>query len=165
MYTHFLLGIVFAKLVFKLFKKTPIMKKLIALMVSLFVIQGSTMASDKKISMDQLPMAAQTFIKKNFPNVNTTSITMDEDDNDYTVKLSDGTKVDFDSQGMWEDIECEKKTTVPMSIIPTQIQTFLKTSYKGIGVKEIERKSSGGYELELSNGKELEFNSKFRLRM
>lgn len=141
------------------------MKKLVVLMVSLFVIQGSTMALDKKISMDKLPMAAQTFIKKTFPTANATSIMMDEEDKDYTVMLSDGTKTEFDAQGMWKDIECGKSATVLMSVIPTQIQTILKTSHNGMSVKKIEKESSGGYDLELSNGKELKFDSKFKPRM
>lgn len=130
-------------------------------MVSLFMVQGTTMAMDKKISMDKLPKAAQTFIMKNLTTDNVTSIMMD-DDMDYWVMWKDGTKVEFDKMGMWKDIESGKGGSVPMSVIPKEIQTVLMASHKGVMVKKIEKESSGGYELKLSDGKELKFNSMFK---
>lgn len=137
------------------------MKKLFLFMVSLFMIQGIATAMEKKISMDKLPKAAQTFIMKNLTTDNVTSIMM-EDDMDYRVMWKDGTKVEFDKMGMWKDIEAGKGGSVPMSVVPKEIQTVLMASHKGAMVQKIEKESSGGYELKLSDGKELKFNSMFK---
>lgn len=130
-------------------------------MVSLFVMQGAASAMEKKITMDKLPKAAQSFIMKNLTTDNVTSIMMDDDMN-YWVMWKDGTKVEFDKMGMWKEVESSKDGMVPMSVIPKEIQAVLMASHKGVNVKKIEKESSGGYDLKLSNGKELKFNSMFK---
>ena len=44
------------------------MKKLVLLLVSVFTFQFAMADNDKPIAFEQLPAAAQQFVKKNFPD-------------------------------------------------------------------------------------------------
>ena len=48
---------------------------------------------------------------------------------------------------------------IPTKIIPTEIAQYLQKRYNNMPIKEIKKKRTG-YEVELSNGLDLEFNSK-----
>jgi hypothetical protein len=78
-------------------------------------------------------------------------------DNDYTVLLSDGSKVEFDSKGKWESVE-NKKSGVPASVIPAKIKEYVATNYPSLLIVKIE-KSMYGYEVELSNDLDLKFDA------
>lgn len=119
-------------------------------------------AQDKKITNAQLPANAQEFIKQHFKGATVTSAKLDKEmfDTDYETTLSNGVKINFDSKGNWDEIDC--RTGVPAAVIPKSIATFIATNYKGQNVVQIDKKIAG-YDIELSKGTELEFdvNGKF----
>lgn len=117
------------------------------------------MAIDKKIDISKMPQAAQMFLTKAFPNNKVTSAMMD--DRDYKVMMTDGTSVEFDAKGVWKDIECTTGS-VPMSVLPQAIQKELTAKHSGMTVHKVEKDDDGGYDLKLSNGKELKFDSKLK---
>ena len=60
-----------------------------------------TMAEDVAITAQQLPKEAQNFLKAHYAQNKVLSAMHDRDltDNDYTVYLDDGTKIEFDGSG------------------------------------------------------------------
>ena len=119
-----------------------------------------TMAEDVAITANQLPQEAQKFLSTNFANSKVIAATHDKDvtDNDYTVLLSDGSKIEFNSAGKWESVK-NKSAQIPSALIPQQIQNYVKKNYPGIGIEKIERKLYG-FEVELRNDLELKFDLK-----
>lgn len=139
------------------------MKKLLILALSVFVASNIAMADDKPIEFNNLPEAAKSLVKEHFADKKITSATMDKDgmDTEYKVHFSDGCKVEFNKDGQWRDLDCEK-AMVPPSLIPEKIAKHLIDTYPGIKVLKMEKERSG-YDLKLSNGLELKFdnNQKF----
>ncbi len=115
---------------------------------------------DRIIQMNQLPANAQKVIKHHFAELKPVIITEDMDlfDKSYSVVFDNGTKVEFNKKGNWTDIDCPR-TSVPESIIPSKIATFVKEHYPNAIVKEIEiDDDSHRYEVELDNGISLKFS-------
>lgn len=113
-------------------------------------------ADDTIIPAEQLPTAAQTFIKKTFPK---SAITYVEKEGyilpTYEVHLSNGTKVEFDRKGNWKKVDAHQQS-VPAQLIPAHIATHIKTNYPGTQITKIDREVYG-YEIELSNDLGLKF--------
>lgn len=118
---------------------------------------------DKPIQFNQLPQAAQTFIKSHFPKLSVTFATYDNDfaDKSYEVAFSDNTTIEFDKKGNWTDIK-RLKDPVPEKLVPAPILQIIKKSYPDSKVLKIE-KDKNKYEVTLTNHVELTFNSKFQV--
>ena len=124
------------------------------------LLAGFTANAQKKtITVTQLPAAAQTFIKTHFAGQNADYIVEDKGllDTDYEVRLANGTEIEFDEKGNWDEID-GNRNILPTAIIPKGIATYTTANYKGHNVVKIDKKRSG-YEVELSNGVELEFDT------
>jgi hypothetical protein len=104
-----------------------------------------------------LPNGITTFIKQNFPNASITGVEPDQDHGglEYDVYLNDGTQIDFDANNQWEKVESMKG--VPAYFIPKAIANHVKSSYQNIAITKI-NKEYHGYEIELANGVELNFD-------
>jgi len=141
------------------------MKKVIALIVCLLTIQLLVMASDDvQIDFKQLPAQSQQFIKKYFPEQPIALIKMEKEffDKSYEIIFTNGNKIEFDKKGTWKEIDC-KYTQLPMDVIPVQIQSYVARNYPDIQINKIEKESRNRYEVGLTNGLDLEFDSKFNL--
>ena len=121
------------------------------------------LADDKIIPVEQLPASAKTFVKKYFPQATIEYATKDTEfmGTTYEVRLSDGTEVDFDKKGNWDNVDCKTKA-VPASLVPAAIAQYVKAHYPNTVIVKID-KERGGYEIELSNDLDLKFNSKGNL--
>lgn len=107
-----------------------------------------------------LPNSAQTILKNNF-KAEVSHIKIEKDFGmikEYDVVLTDGTEVTFDSHGNWKDIEVRQNSSVPSSLVPKTITEYVKQNQKKVKITGIEKNRSG-YEVELSNGVEMKFNS------
>jgi hypothetical protein len=132
------------------------------LLMAMVMTMSLTMSADdddRVITYQQLPQAAQTFLKQNFAKKVPLVVTADWDD--YTVVYESGERVEFDKKGNWKDIEC-RTSKVPANLVPEQINTYLKKNYPGKSVVKIERHCSV-YEVKISNGMEIEFNRNFQV--
>ena len=120
-------------------------------------------ADDRPVTYQQLPSAAQAFIAENYPADNISYASQDDDLilPDYTVVLVSGVKIEFNNDGSLEKIE-SKVDGIPAGIIPVQIREYVRHNYRDVAYVEYEigRKT---YEVKLSSGLELTFNSKFAL--
>ena len=134
------------------------MKKLLYLAFA--VVFGFTVLScsddrDTPINnYEQLPTAAQSFIKEHFSEQR--SVRVERDGNNYEVYLSDGTKVEFSENGQWTEVDAPFGKSIPTGFIPTPIMDFIAQTYPGQSINEISR-DSRGYDVELINGIDLEF--------
>lgn len=140
------------------------MKRLITLSICLFIFLGFTRADDDKpISVEQLPAKAQEFIKQYFSKKEVSYAKMEKDfwEKKYDVVFVNGEKVEFDKNGLWEEVNC-KFSVVPEAIIPQPIRNLLAKQYPEAKPLKIERDSKG-YEVKLNNQLEIKFNTNFQI--
>ena len=139
------------------------MKKhiIIALIVGLSLF--STSCSKESAVQAQ---SIENFVKTYFPDVQVLSTI--RDGFDYEVTLSDYTRIEFDSNAFgktpeWDEINCKLSTTysaVPAALIPAEIADYVNRLHSGKTIVKI-AKDSRGWDIELNNGLEIEFNRKF----
>lgn len=108
------------------------------------------------IAQSELPEAAQKFIAQYFPNEQVRKVEKDTEHNrvEYEVDFASGAEVDFRSDGQWKEVKAAKGEAVHADLVPAAIAKYVAENHEGLYIKEISRKR-GGYEVELSNGKEL----------
>ena len=105
-----------------------------------------------------------TFVATYFPLTSIKNVKIDG--NEIEVKLTDKTEIDFYSNFDWKSIDCEKGLvygSVPAELVPEQITAYVAANFAGKTIESIEKKHNGGWEIELSNGIEIEFDRKFRV--
>lgn len=134
------------------------MKKIL----SLLLIGMSVMifAQDRAIRFNQLPQNGQKFIKTYF-NANQVSAVIEDDDyfkKEYEVILTNGTKIEFDGKGNWKEVD-GKRNAIPTTFIPQSILNYVNKSFPNTKIIKIE-KNRFSYDVELTNGLDLEFDSK-----
>lgn len=137
------------------------MKKFILTIMAVTLSLACT-ADDRPVTIEQLPAAARSFIEANYPDATISYAYVDDDllRPDYTVRLSNGVEIEFEHSGALEKIS--SRAGIPEGIIPVQITEYVNTHYPDALIIEYEvgRKE---YEVKLTNGLELKFNSGFRL--
>lgn len=118
---------------------------------------------DKPISFAELPANAQSFIQTHYPNSEVTYATMDRDiySTDYDVRLSCGTKIEFNGEGEWTEVDAHRQA-VAREIIPMELQSYVEQNYPSQQICEIQR-DKRGWDIKLTSGLELEFDNSFRL--
>lgn len=138
------------------------MKTLKSVVVIAVLFFGFTAnAQDKVITMKDLPETAQKFIATHFGKLTPSLISSDTDYlvvKEYEVVFAEGTKIEFKSSGEWKEIKT-KQGELPASVIPEGISTYVKKAFPNTQIAKIE-KESFGYEIKLSNGVEVDFDSK-----
>lgn len=142
------------------------MKKLAFLFVGLFVLSLSVWAyDDKPIEVSEMPKAAQQFIQRHFANQSVAVAKMETDfmAKSYDVIFTNGDKVEFDRKGKWTNVDCEH-SQVPQEVIPVAIQKYVAKHYPEAKVLKIELTDRKGYDVELNNGLEVEFDKNFKVR-
>ena len=141
------------------------MKKIILFFASLFVMNLVVSAdNDKPIQLTEMPKEAQEFIQRHFANQSVALAKIDADfmDKTYEVVFTNGDQVEFDKKGKWTKVDCEH-TQVPLAIVPVAIQQYVSKNYPDAKVVKIELTDRKGYEVDLSNGFEIEFDKKMRV--
>ena len=112
------------------------------------------------ITKDPTP-AITEFVKTYFPKANVLIVKPEWDE--YEVRLSDGTQIEFNRSSEWKKIDCEHSTTyptVPAKLVPEQITNYVSTSFANQGIIKIE-KQRRGWEIELNNELEIKFDKNF----
>ena len=131
-----------------------------------FIISGifalallMTGCSDKPVLPAQLPVPIQTFVQQNFPGQTVTFAQKDLELTGwkYEIFLADGTHIDFDTDDMWDKIECSLTNPVPTALIPPPVATTIQANYPDAMITKID-KERNGFEVDLANGLELKFN-------
>ena len=118
----------------------------------------AAMAHDKMIPYAELPQKAQTFIESNFDRNSVVSVTEENDRRtEYEVRMSDGTKVEFDGNGIWKQVSVVHGA-VPAALVPETIAKLLATNYPNAKIVQLEKRGSG-YQIELSDDREMLFDA------
>ena len=141
------------------------MKKIVFLFISLFAMNLVALAgNDKPIQVSEMPKAAQLFIKNHFADLSVAMAKVETDflDKNYDVVFTNGNKVEFDKKGNWTNVDCEH-TQVPVAILPEAIRQYVAKNYPDAKVLKIELTDRKGYDVELSNGFELEFDKRMNV--
>lgn len=120
-------------------------------------------ARDTVIKVKDLPKTAQTFLATHFSGIEVAVAI--KDGHEYEIRLENGWELDIDHKGQWETIDCNRDE-VPASVmatIPKEIVSYLKSNFEKAYVTEISKDLSG-YDVELSNGLDVEFypNGRFK---
>lgn len=134
------------------------MKKIFSLVM--LTMSMVIFAQDQVIRFNQLPQAGQKFITSYFGAKQVSAVLMDDDyfSKDYEVILTNGTKIEFDGDGAWTEVD-GKRNAIPTGFVPKSISNYVKKSFPNAKIKKIEKKRFK-YEVELTNGLDLEFNSR-----
>ena len=141
------------------------MKKFLFIIATMLTIGISAAHADinTPISAVQLPQKAQMFIKQHFPSGEIAYAKFERDfpESSYEVILSNSTKLEFNKDGEWKEVDC-KYNPVPAAIVPEAIAAFIAMHYPNATIVKIDR-DSRDYEISLSNGLDLTFDLKFNL--
>ena len=101
------------------------------------------------------------FVEQYFPQATVLMVNSEWDE--YEVRLSDGTKIEFTRNPEWKKIDCEHSTiytNVPAELVPKPITNYVNTSFANQSIIKIE-KNRRNWEIELSNELEIKFNKNF----
>lgn len=137
------------------------MKKLLLALVAIISLQATASAfEDKVITKEELPRVARVFLDKYFTDTKISLITVDNEvfDKDYKVIFENGGNIEFNAKGQWTEVDCGMNT-IPNGIITNKIQSYISTNFASLNCVKIEHEDRGGYEVKLSNGIALVFNS------
>ena len=139
------------------------MKKIMLITAMLFTL-SITNAEDKVVTFTQIPQSAQEFTNANFKGEKIASAQMETSlfgaiTDGYKVVFTDGTEIEFDSDGNWEEISA-KTSSVPSDLIPEKITKYIKDNFGGSPVVVL-KKESKVFEVELATKQELKFNNNY----
>ncbi len=119
--------------------------------------------NEKPIQFNELPAAAQHFVKQHFAKeevsytIKDNGVVWDE----YTVVFQSGVKLEFDDKGEWTEVEC-RYSEVPSAIVPKEISDYVKKHNPSAKIIEIKR-DHNEWDVKLTGGLELTFNKSFKL--
>ena len=138
------------------------MKKIVYLaLFSGFALTNTSCNSDKKAQV------INTFVKTYFPNAEV--IANIKDGLDCELTLSDYTQIGFDGNLFgkleWDEVDCRHAslpTAVPVALVPVEITNYVNRIEGGQSITKI-AKDNNGWDIELSNGLEIEFDKRFNV--
>lgn len=119
---------------------------------------------DQFIMAEELPIPVQAFVQKNFPGQGVSYAKVDRDlfGTTYELYLDNGVEMDINKNGKWAKVD-GNYNPIPTSILPARIANYVNTHFTGDCVTKIDQ-SLLGYDVELSNELELNFNRNGMLR-
>ena len=102
------------------------MKKILFILVSITLSLTACADNDQLVEYAELPVVAQTFIRKYFNPSDVSYIEREREGMhvEYNVYLKDATEIDFDHQGNLQSIDC-RKNAVPEAALHTMRFQFL----------------------------------------
>ena len=120
-------------------------------------------SNDTITTAQDLPQAAQTTISDYFGDKVVALVKKETQalSISYEVIFADGSKIEFDSEGEWEEVKC-RNPFVPLNLLPAEIASYVSTNYPSAAVVEID-KGRKKYEVNVNNHIEIDFNTKFEV--
>ncbi len=135
-------------------------KKIAGVLMIMFLLTGGFVsAQDRAINPNQLPKTAKNFLGIHFKGIPVNSAIEDREIygvDEYKVYLTNGMKMEFDSNGNWKEVD-GKHQKLPYGFIPVSIRNYSTKNFPNTYIIKIEKKR-WSYKAELSNGLELEFD-------
>lgn len=131
------------------------MKRKLLTMALLLALGFISQAKDIKVTINDLPAKAREFITTYFAKQNVVSVMKDIEDNEFTVRFDDNTKIEFDRKGEWLDLSNKVNCLTTAFLVP-QITNYIESNHSGYCVNEIDKERSK-VKIELDNNMELVF--------
>ena len=138
------------------------MKKALAFTLFIGIVLTNTSCNN-----DKKAKAINDFVRVYFPN--TEVIANINDGLDCDVTLSDYTQIGFDGNLFgkleWDEVDCRHaslSTTVPTALVPAEITNYVNRIHGSQSITKIS-KDNRGWDIELSNGIEIEFDKRFNV--
>ena len=142
------------------------MKKII-IIAALFIGFALCTTSCSKEASAQTQISINNFVATYFPNEEV--IATIRDGFDYDVTLSDYTQIGFDGNLFgkieWDEVDCRHaslSTAVPAALVPVEISNYVSRIHGSQTITKI-AKDNRGWDIELSNGIEIEFDKRFNV--
>ena len=134
---------------------------LMALVAYSFSFTACT-AGEKVITYPELPLDAQRLIEKYFQKADVSVVIMDREAIfvEYEVRLTDGTKIEFEKNGELKKIDCGTKA-VPETLLPEPVRQYVKNQFPNTLITEW-GKDDRRWKAELSNGVDLLFDKNYQ---
>lgn len=101
--------------------------------------------SDNSFPPEQLPEKVTNFVAMHFPSQNIVTAQKQWGllGPEYSVILSDSSRVSFDSNNVWDEVECPS-SGIPSSMVPPQVADYsLRSNLSFKKILEIEKESYG----------------------
>lgn len=137
-------------------------KNLKTLILIGFLFTGLSLNAQKtSVTQNDLPKTAQEFIAKNFNNQKVSSVIKDVEfkiKTEYEVYFENRIKIEFDNDGNWKEVD-GNGTSLPTGFINPAIVNYANRNFPNEKIAQIEKHRSK-YEVELTNGLDLEFSLK-----
>lgn len=114
-------------------------------MKKIFIIL--TISSIMLYSNPNLPTQSKSFISSTFKGVNILSV--ENNNNTFDVKLSNGIYIEFVGNGNWRKIYSES-TDIPFSVLPIKISKSIKSQFNDKTIKEVEKRGPN-FQVKLNN--------------
>jgi hypothetical protein len=118
-------------------------------------------------SKDKQNNTINDFVRTYFPQTEVLASIMDG--LDYDVTLKDYTQIGFDGNLFgkleWDEVDCKHAsiyTSVPATLVPPQITDYVSRIHAEQTIVKIS-KDTRGWDIELSNGMEIEFDKKYNV--
>ena len=138
------------------------MKKLFIYTLFLGMVLANT-----SCSKDKQNNTINDFVRTYFPQTEVLASIMDG--LDYDVTLKDYTQIGFDGNLFgkleWDEVDCKHAsiyTSVPATLVPPQITDYVSRIHAEQTIVKIS-KDTRGWDIELSNGIEIEFDKKYNV--
>lgn len=138
------------------------MKKALALALFIGIALVNTSCNN-----DKKALFINTFVKTYFPD--TEVIANIKDGLDCDVTLSDYTQIGFDGNLFgkleWDEVDCRHasaNTAIPAALVPTEIANYVNRIHGSQSIVKI-AKDNRSWDIELSNGIEIEFDRRFNV--
>lgn len=131
-----------------------------AVIVVATLFGAKLLAQETQVTKTQLPRAAQVFLNQYFPGQALSRVIRDKElmKTEYEVYLGNAVKVEFDGNGKWKEVD-GTHNEIPTGFMLPSITRYVSGNFPGQKIVKIER-SNTRYEVGLSNGVDLDFNSK-----
>lgn len=136
--------------------KTALLSILLTLGITSFCFAQKT-----SIEANNLPKKAKSFINQHFNGEKISYVLQDQEYyliDEYEVVFTEGTKIEFKANGDWKEIS-NKGKALKSNLIPENITSYSHKTFPQTHIVKIE-KNRWNYEIKLSNGLELEFDTK-----
>ena len=138
------------------------MKKLFICTLFLGMVLANT-----SCSKDKQNNTINDFVRTYFPQTEVLASIMDG--LDYDVTLKDYTQIGFDGNLFgkleWDEVDCKHASiypSVPAALVPPQITDYVSRIHAEQTIVKIS-KDTRGWDIELSNGIEIEFDKKYNV--
>ena len=135
-------------------------KKLIMVICAAAMTTSWAVADEKEqVPADKIPHLDKNQLKSYFPDATVVEATKEKSKlkNNYEVKLSDGSVIEFDKDGNWTFVECQGNP-LPARMIPGQVHMYMSKNHPGYKVVKMEKDSKRFCTVTLADGTKVLFD-------